>query len=567
MTALSESSEHDALFSRFADGVQTPGDEQALAALLANDPAARRRFRRVMSLHSSLHWAYASVASQAAVEPANGRTSSSPRRSIAGFPFRPAAAVMLTALAVAAIATVAGWLTRAPQPIVAVAPTVKPLPLATVMQTRFVETTANGSPLLVGDPVPESTLKILGGAVAIRLSSGVEMLLEGPGELELADAMRAVLRSGAVVVKMPEGMQGFRLETATADVLDLGTEFAVKIGPDMRTDVQVYDGAVIAATRSPAAGGLGFPRRLAAGEAARFAAGDSADAVDLPFDAGRFVRRLPPDRGIEHRAPSQPTNEAAARELIRQFGRPEHAGIQIHRATGPITIDGNLDEWADAPGFTAWLNGDRAAAESVDGRMMYDADCLYIAAHVGDPAPLASRVNPVTDPDDGWRGGALQIRLSTDRSLGWPVNANAPNYYRMRQLEPDAADRQASVNPRLSHLTLWYHAPSQTPCLTIRHGMMTGEMAVNPSGYSGSYAATADGRGYTVEFAIPWRLLNSEADPPQPGDVLGVAWQVLFSDDGGRLWRTQIIDVRNPDEPPRIYTWERAATWGRAEYR
>jgi hypothetical protein len=76
----------------------------------------------------------------------------------------------------------------------------------------------------------------------------------------------------------------------------------------------------------------------------------------------------------------------------------------------------------------------------------------------------------------------------------------------------------------------------------------------------------ADGRGYTMEYAIPWRLLNCEDDPPQPGDALGVSWQVLFADEGGRLWWTQILEVRNPDEPPRIYTWERAATWGRAEY-
>jgi hypothetical protein len=70
-----------------------------------------------------------------------------------------------------------------------------------------------------------------------------------------------------------------------------------------------------------------------------------------------------------------------------------------------------------------------------------------------------------------------------------------------------------------------------------------------------------------MEYAFPWRLLNCEDAPPQPGDDLAASWQVCFSDEGGRLWRTQIIEVRNPDEPPRIYTWERASTWGRAEYR
>ena len=67
---------------------------------------------------------------------------------------------------------------------------------------------------------------------------------------------------------MPKnGLSGFRLETATTDVLDLGTEFAVKAGAGLVTDVQVYDGAVMASGKSQNAGSS-FPTRLSAGEAA-----------------------------------------------------------------------------------------------------------------------------------------------------------------------------------------------------------------------------------------------------------------------------------------------------------
>jgi hypothetical protein len=140
----------------------------------------------------------------------------------------------------------------------------------------------------------------------------------------------------------------------------------------------------------------------------------------------------------------------------------------------------------------------------------------------------------------------------------------------MRGLEATPEQKQAAGNRQLSHLTMWFCAATATPCLTIAHGMMTtprDDLHVNPSGFKGAYARAADGRGYVMEYAIPWRLLNCESDPPQPGDTLAASWQVLFSDEGGRLWRTQIVEVRNLDEPPRIYSWERAATWGRAEYR
>ena len=70
-----------------------------------------------------------------------------------------------------------------------------------------------------------------------------------------------------------------------------------------------------------------------------------------------------------------------------------------------------------------------------------------------------------------------------------------------------------------------------------------------------------------LEYAIPWRLLNAADDPPRSGDVLAAAWQVHWSDESGRLWRDQMVEIRNRREPPRIMVWERAATWGRVEFR
>lgn len=551
MTPPHEREVFDELCSRIADGIQTPADERLLGESLARDPEARRRFRRIMWLHSSLHWAYAAAAARSGLPALRG---SAPPR--AGWPRGRwvAAAVLAAFIGGGGLAGMVAWSSGA-------RPTVAP-PLAVVTKTCFVDATAAGEPLFVGGPVTGRTLEILGGAVAIRLSSGVDVVLEGPGELDLRDGMQATLRSGAVVVRMPEGRQGFRLETPTADVFDLGTEFAVKIGADMLTDVQVYEGAVLATVHGPADG---FPRRLEAGEAMRFSPEQAAVAV--PYEETRFVRRLPEDRGGERPAPGQPHPEADAREVLRQFGRAEHAAVEITMPAGAVAIDGRLDEWPAAPGFRGWLGGDRGAAESVAGWMMYDAERLYIAAHVRDPAPLANRIDPTIDPGSGWRGGGVQVRLSADRGRGWPVDANAASYYRMRRLAPTAAARIAATNVRLSHLTMWYHAPARKPCLEIVHGMLTGTPVVNPGGFAGAYEPDADGRGYVLEYAIPWALLNCGLDPPRQGDVLAATWQVHFSDAGGRLWRNQIIEVRNPDEPQRIFTWERAATWGRAEYR
>jgi hypothetical protein len=421
--------------------------------------------------------------------------------------------------------------------------------------------------LLAGVPLDAGRVAILGGAIELTIRNGVVIVLEGPGDIELKDDMRAFLHAGSAVVRVPKGMSGFRLDTASTDVLDLGTEFAVRVMPDRMTDVQVYDGAVVA-TGNLGAEASRFPQRLEMGQAARFSPSPEQPPQQIAYAEERFVRRIESDPGVEQLPHVLPRAGAAneSTELRRLFGAPRHESIAVSRPVRPIVIDGRLDDWQSAKGFTSTLDGSDDAAEWIDGRMMYDDECLYIAASVGDPAPLRNTFDPAVDAFAAWRGGGLQVRVSTDREEGWPVVANSPNYFGMRQLVPTPEQRAAAENPRLAHLTMWFHAPSKTPCLTISYGMLLNQIAVNPSGFRGGFAPSPGGRGYTLEYAIPWRLLNCDRDPPRPGDTLAAAWQVSFSDEGGRLWRDQIVELRNAAEPARIFIWERAATWGRAEY-
>jgi hypothetical protein len=439
-----------------------------------------------------------------------------------------------------------------------------PAALASVTQTLFPMVAYPGEPPVVGQKLGPGRLALQGGAVECTLRNGVVILLEGPCELELRDEFRAFLHGGSAVVRVPKGMSGFRLDTATTEVLDLGTEFAVKVGTGLVTDVQVFDGAVIASSRRDADKPW-YPKRLESGEAARFAAGAADGPEPIPYKEGRFIRRIPakPGREFDHlyKAPDQTVDRR------RHFGEPKVESIAVERAIVAPAIDGQLDEWPATAGFACSRDGTAACPDQAEGWMMYDADHLYIAARVRDPEPMKSGIDPEIDGDLGWRGGGVQLRLSTDRRLGWPVEANSAKYFSLRGLVPAGDERPAAENPRLAHLTLWYHAASDTPCLSIDYGMRPAERVVNPRGYRGRFTLAPDSRGYTVEYAIPWRLLRCDDDPPQSDDALAAAWQVHFSDASGLVWRDQLIEVRNLAEPQRIYLWERAATWGRAEYR
>ncbi len=425
---------------------------------------------------------------------------------------------------------------------------------AQVTRALSAEASGRAGGVQAGHALGPGRLSLVAGAVEIALSNGVTMVFEGPGDLELLNPMRALLHRGQAVVHVPSNAVGFQLETPGAQVVDLGTEFAVKAGPGMSTDVQVYEGVVIT-TPKPAASAGSFPQRLTAGSAARFTPEANRAPQALAYAPERFVRRLPADQPIEHEE-----------RLSPMFNPTRFEEIRISSVAQPVVIDGDLSEWSDGGSFRAERGGPDAKGQFIEGRLRYDAEFLYIAAHLGDPAPMRNVIDPVTDGEFGWRGGGLQVRLSTDRALGWPVDANAPNYYQFRRIQPDAARLANATSERLAHLTMWHHAPSSQNCLHIAYGMDFHGGVVNPAGYRAAFGRDADGRGYTLEYAIPWALLNAP-QAPRPGDMLAMSWTAHWSDETGRLWRGQLVELRNASEPVRIHTWERAATWGRAVFK
>jgi hypothetical protein len=181
---------------------------------------------------------------------------------------------------------------------------------------------------------------------------------------------------------------------------------------------------------------------------------------------------------------------------------------------------------------------------------------MFVGAHVGDPAPMCSVIDPATDPTMGWKAGAVQVRICTDRKAGWPVDAEGSIVRAGKPLRPqDHSDR-------LVHLTMWYYQPEKKPCLHIAYGMQFKGDRVNPPDVRAAFVRDPDGHGYTMTYAIPWTLLHAGDDPPQPGDELGCCWNVHWSDEDGRLWKGYLVDVLNQAE--KGYTYQRAATWGRA---
>jgi hypothetical protein len=87
------------------------------------------------------------------------------------------------------------------------------------------------------------TLSIDVGAVALRLRNNVVAQMKAPVVLRLNSVEHVRLLHGRIQVDVPEGAEGFSVETANAEILDLGTSFSVE-AMGGGTDLIVHQGQV-----------------------------------------------------------------------------------------------------------------------------------------------------------------------------------------------------------------------------------------------------------------------------------------------------------------------------------
>lgn len=513
----------DRLIDAHLNGEMTEAERRELEERLLHSAADRVRFWELAETHTVLHEAMQRqlAGGAAVVEPP-------PRASLLSVWWRcvPRFAIAIPALGlVVAVGFVILWvvwptggLSRRGAPRKSGADSG---PVLAVVRETLRGRWADGREVRVSDNVRRGGWSLQSGLISLVGADGVELLIEGPAVGEWLGDQHLRLTSGTVVVRMPKGRSGFVIETAQMRVIDLGTEFGVSVSPSGDERVQVYDGLV----RTEAAGS-GAAQELKAGSGLHFsAAGELAPAA---FVEDRFIRRMP-------RTP--PTNPGGP-----LYNRSAVESVAVMRATNEVSVDGQLTEWNRNTFFKSTCEPPYAATYFVEGGMKYDATHLYVAAHVGDPEPMrnASR--------DGFQfaGGSVIVRLSSDRRLGWPLKGKHRQFWPANPSRELLAD---STSERVTSLILWHDARSGRASLHLQHSFELESPAATPAGWKGTFQKDADGLGYTLEYAIPWRLLHCENDPPRAGDIMGALWTVHWSDADGRISFGQLVDVTNQNPP------------------
>lgn len=97
-----------------------------------------------------------------------------------------------------------------------------------------------------GLDLPETlpgTLRLESGEVAVRLMTGVELILIGPVEVDAENGLQVFLARGKLLARVPHWATGFTVRTRELEIYDLGTVFSVQVNEGV-SDVFVFKGSV-----------------------------------------------------------------------------------------------------------------------------------------------------------------------------------------------------------------------------------------------------------------------------------------------------------------------------------
>lgn len=94
-----------------------------------------------------------------------------------------------------------------------------------------------------GQAVAQETLKIKKGIVHLEFFCGASVILEGPAEFDVKSSWEGFCRSGKLRANVPPAAHGFRIDTPSNRIVDLGTEFGLDISGN-KESVVVFDGEI-----------------------------------------------------------------------------------------------------------------------------------------------------------------------------------------------------------------------------------------------------------------------------------------------------------------------------------
>lgn len=172
---------------------------------------------------------------------------------------------------------------------VTLSPHVIPQPVAMLMDSY--EAVWHAKPLEAGSRLDnnQNPIQLLSGLAKLQFNNGAEVILEGPSEFQLISAEQMRVTYGKMTAVVPPLAAGFRVDTPAMSVIDLGTEFSIKMDGMGVGSVHLFSGK---ASLLPGIDGKRKSSHLLMHGQARRIDSLLGQVEDIRLDELGFVRRL-----------------------------------------------------------------------------------------------------------------------------------------------------------------------------------------------------------------------------------------------------------------------------------
>jgi Concanavalin A-like lectin/glucanases superfamily len=95
-----------------------------------------------------------------------------------------------------------------------------------------------------GSALPPGHMQLVSGLIQVEFLSGASVIMEGPCDVELLSAYKAICHRGKLRAHVPPHARGFTIVAPGVNAVDLGTEFAMAVGEHKEGQIHVVEGEV-----------------------------------------------------------------------------------------------------------------------------------------------------------------------------------------------------------------------------------------------------------------------------------------------------------------------------------
>ena len=115
---------------------------------------------------------------------------------------------------------------------------------AVLVETINARWANGGAPMQTGRTLPAGTLNLESGVARLEFYTGASMTLKGPCQVELVSEAAARCSRGELRVRVPHHAHGFAVTAPDCAIVDLGTEFGLRVGETSHSEMHVFKGEV-----------------------------------------------------------------------------------------------------------------------------------------------------------------------------------------------------------------------------------------------------------------------------------------------------------------------------------